>query len=235
MGLKLSITVVDTKGNLKFEKSQRDFKSEIVKTEDLSPDDLHVGFYKDKIILLNDKLVEIINENPQLNSLEKEISDKFKSCDIFHLIQFDTIGMAGYVIIENKIKVRAKAVVEGGLYLDDGNLTPYEISVGQTFKQVIFEDYPRVKPKILKNIEGCSPKEELIYLLAFRNKLIKDNITYYNAGLEEEFIHKLIPLFIDSDWFGFCKFNYVKYTGVSYGNRDLKITDYISNAYQKLN
>lgn len=234
MGLKLTVTIVDTKKKLNFENLNLNLGGEIVKTENISPDDLHIGFYKDKIIILNEKLFEIIDDKPELNKFETELTDKFNDCEIVHLVQYDTIGMAGYVIIENGEKIRAKAVADGQLYLDDEKPTEYEISVGQNFKTAFLSEYPNSKMKVEEALKNKSPKEELIYLLELKNKILKDNETYFNGNLELEFMHKVIPHFIDSDWYGFCELEYVKYSGINYGMKNLKLIEFISDAFDKL-
>ena len=127
MGLKICLTIIDTKGKLEFvNKEQNSVDYELVRTENLAPNEIHISIYKDKILILNESVNEIISENSELNKVEKDITSKYPNCEIAHIVQFDTINMAGYVIIENGSKLRAKCVANGQLYLDDENFTDYE-------------------------------------------------------------------------------------------------------------
>jgi len=235
MGIKLSITIVDTKENLNINSEYKNLNGKVLRTENLSPDDLHIGFYKDRVIILNEELIKIVDDKSELNVYENALSNRFIGCEIVHLIQFDTIGMAGYVIVENGEKIRAKAVADGQLYLDNDKPTEYEISRGANFKTAFLKEYPNSIPKVEEAIKNKSPKDELIYLLELQNKILENNITYFNGNFDLEFMHKVIPHFIDNDWFGFTKFEYVKYPKVNYLNNDLQFLDYIYDAYYKLN
>ena len=142
--------------------------------------------------------------------------------------------MAGYVIIENGLKLRAKCVANGQLYLDDENFTDYERRTLNTTKDSILETYPKIKGKVLETIKDKTEKEELIYFLTFKNKLLKDNITYYNGNYEIELIHKIIPHFIDSDWSKLCEFKYLKFKGKKLTNKQLEIMELISCSIQNI-
>ena len=236
MGLKLTVTIVDTKGNFDTEKKVTGLDGEVVTTENLSPVDLHVGFYKDKVILLNENLYEILDDRPDLNVYELQLNELFNNCEIIHIVQYDTIGMVGYVIVDNGKKVRAKAVADGGLYLDNESPTEYEISKGQVFKTAFLNEYPKFKAKTEDDLKNKTPKEELIYLLELQNKILENNITYFNGNFDREFIHKTaIPYFIDTDWTGLTKIKYVRFPNVNYKIKNFEMSSYIKQAYWKLN
>ncbi len=205
---------------------------ELVQTENLAPNEIHISIYKDRIIILNESVNEIISEDTKLNNIEKDITDKYPNCEIAHIVQFDTIGMAGYVIIENGIKLRAKCVVNGQLYLDDENFTDYERRTLNTTKNSILETYPTIKEKVLDTIKDKTEKEELIYFLTFKNKLLKDNITYYNGNFEIELIQKIIPHFIDGDWSKLCEFKYLKFKNKKLTDKQLGIMELVDCSIQ---
>ncbi len=234
MGIKLGITIIDTKGKRFKVENELKFPHKKVKTEDLCPNYLHIGFFKNKIILLNEHVNELISEDKNLNHIENLITNEIPKSEIVHIVQFDSINLAGYVIIENGQKFRAKCVANEQIYLDDDNLTDFEIQTLETTKNSIFEAHPQIKDKILKTISGKTKKEELIYFLTFRNKLIKDNITYYNGNFEIQFINMIIPYLVESDWFGLTKIQYVKYNKVKLNQPELEIMKYINHAFNQL-
>ena len=57
MGPKLCLTIVDTKGKLKFDiKEKNSVDYELVQTENLAPNEIHISIYKDKILILNESV-----------------------------------------------------------------------------------------------------------------------------------------------------------------------------------
>ena len=235
MGLKICLTIVDTKGKLELVKKENYSNFDAyVKTENLAPKDIHITTYKDKVIILNESVNEIISESKHLNKIEEDINLEFPNCEIAHIVQYDSINMAGYVIIENGIKLRAKCVANDQLYLDDDNFSDFERRTLNTTKKAIVEAYPKIANKILEAIKDKTEKEELIYFLTFKNKLLKDNVTYYNGNYEIELIHKIIPYFIEGDWSKFTEFDYMKFKGKKLKDENLDIVELINYVITKM-
>jgi len=239
MGLKLNGILIDPDEPIKFVQVPDEEIGEykiLTKPENLSPRDLRIGFYRERIIILNEAIVEyVLSEDEKLHPIEQSIVNKYPNSGMIHVHQFDTISFIGYCYIADQKKQRTKAVADGKLYLDQGTVFEAESIYAESLINTLKKSKPKYLENTLKNYKDLSKNDQIKEFLLLREKILKDgSMGYYNGGIDEEVMHKFIASFTDSDWTRFTELNYVEYKGISAKNKELDILKYINHAYSKL-
>jgi len=208
----------------------------VSKPANLSPKNLRIGFYRERIVILNEAIVEyVLSEDEELHRIEQAIVIEYPNAGLIHVHQFDTIGFIGYCYIAEQKKQRTKAVADGKLYLDQGIVFESESVYAEMLINSLKKSKPKYLENTLKNFEDLSKNDQIKEFLLLRETILKDgSMGYYNGGIDEEVMHKFISSFTDTDWTRLTELDYVEYQGVSAKNKELNILKYINHAYSKL-
>jgi len=239
VGLKINGILIDPDEPIKVVQitdEEIDHYKIVSKPENLSPKNLRISFYRERIIILNEPIVEhVLSEELELHPIEKAIIDEYPNTAMIHIHQFDTIGFIGYCYIAEQKKQRTKAVADGKLYLDQGIVFEAESIYAEHLISSLKQNNPKYLENTLKNYSELSKNDQIKEFLLLREKILKDgSMGYYNGGIDEEVLHKFIASFTDSDWTRLTELNYVEYQGVNAKTKDLNILKYINHAYLKL-
>lgn len=234
MSQKLSVTLIDTGGNISVDKIESPLNGNEIKPECLCPDDLHISFFNDKIVLLSKETQSLVRADEKLSEVEQNLGALFPNSKIFHLTENEEDQYVGYVLIEDGRILRAKAVRGESIEVDEQDITVYEQGILNTMRGAILEAFANDAEKIQEAIEGKSDKEQLKFFLEFRSQIVKDNILYDNGNFDREFIQKVIPRFIDTDRTGFMDLSFMQYKGVKLTDSGLDIKKYLADAYARL-
>ncbi len=234
MGLRLSITIVDPKQEIIEFDSKHHLIGEIVETDDLSPDDLHIGLINSKIIINNEKLMSVLDDTKNLSKFDMSLNDIYPNCEIVHILQYDTCGLYGYVIIDENIKQRCKGIIDGQLFMDDGQITEFEKSSAESIFNGLYSLAPKSKQIIEDKSQDLTEHQKIKYAFSMMAKLSNSENEYLSGKLDEKFIHKLFPYFINGDWSKLIGIEYVKYNGVDYDNMEIDLSQYVKDAINRL-
>jgi len=212
----------DFNGQEEFDKKKLKTKFTRTKIKSLSPKDLSVGF-KDKntLIFLDLIFYQNISEEQVLTDLEKDIAAIFPHARFLILVINDTVGFTGYSLVDEGIKLRTKAVVNGDIFLDYGDLNSKEMEL-YDFTQEILMVYPDTLKKMEGNITALNDAAKKKYFLLYRDLLLKkmnkENKLHYRDGSLDNHI-------IENEFHGILNCDYY----------DIETLDFIEFERRKLN
>lgn len=179
-------------------------KATITRLTNLSPKKLSVGFTDQSTIILLDLLFyKNISEESELTPLERDITSFIPNALIFIVLANDTVNSYAYSIIDHGKKVRTKAIMNGEVFLDYGDLLPSEEKTFQTFIAFLQEHYPEAYAKTMGYVAHQDEVQQKKSLLLYRDKIFdsKPNILKYTQGSwDEELCSRLVHAMTKMDY-----------------------------------
>jgi hypothetical protein len=163
--------------------------------QNLSPKDLTIGFHNGGTAIFLDMIFyKNISEEAALTDLEKDVNNIFPGSKFLIVVINDTAGFTGYSLVENGAKRRTKAVVNGEIFLDYGELYSKEIELYESFIEHLkmnTTSFPAYEAKYAE----LGPVERSKYYLMTRDNYcrrvnIENNFNYTSGSMEEHIIEQ---------------------------------------------
>lgn len=200
-------------------------KTKYVKTKvkSLSPKDLSISFKNgNTLILLDMVFYKNISEERELTKMEEDLNKLFPNSKILIFSINDIVNFVGYSLIENGVKIRTKAVANGNLFLDYGDIIGIEPIIYEKSKKIVSElsGDSKNEKELKETIEqALLDKTEIgkkkFYISIFNNLIGKNNrkdmYEYYDGGLDNFMIEKMFNNIIKCDYSEIEAFDFIEF------------------------
>lgn len=215
----------------------KDFELSLI--NQLSPKNLSISFINDSTLILLDKIFfKNVNEDEELTSLEKDISEIFPKSNIWIFVLNDTIDFFGFSRIENGIKIRSKFVGQGRPFLDYGDLHVVEQKFYDEYSEILFSD-EYIKSIFDEKFEKLDPIEVKKEFLDFRDKLlnkknIQNDFAYLSGNMESFYIENLLEKILKINLVDLLEIKFITFQKVKFNFDKESLRDYIFTAKSQI-
>jgi len=237
MSLNITGILIDYLPDSKVNYDSKDFEVSLI--NQLSPKNLSITFINNSTLILLDKIFfENVNEEKELTSLEKDISEIFPKSNVWIFVLNDTIDFFGFSRIENGIKIRSKFVGQGRPFLDYGDLHVVEQKIYEEYSEILFSD-EYIKSIFDEKFEKLDEIEVKKQFLVFRDKIlnkknIQNNLAYLSGNMESYYIENLFEKIIETKLPDLLEIKFVTFKKSKFNFNNESLKNYILTAKSQI-